>query len=195
MFLKILGYELQTDLRRDRGDTRNGIGGSLLVYAKIGVNVATLDNAVDFNQYCTFKVGEKKEELQIYLVYRSPNASEEQTDKLVELVKNAGKSSLLIGDFNLPAINWKDGTAADPTARKFLEASQEANMDQLVTFPTHARGNILDLLLTNTMGSILEISDQGRLGNSDHTMILVTVQTKRRSSRTVEKVPNWGKAD
>ena len=61
---------------------------------------------------------------------------------------------------------------------------------QLVTFPTHARGNILDLLLTNTVGSILEISDLGRLGNSDHTMILVTVQTERMSSRTVEKVPN-----
>ena len=177
MFLKIPGYELQTDLRKDREDRRNGIGGGLLVYAKIGVNIVTIDNAVEFNQYCTFKVGEKKEELQIYLVYRSPNASEEQTDKLVELVKMAGKSSLLIGDFNLPAINWKDGTAAGPTARKFLEASQDADMDQLVTFPTHARGNILDLLLTNTVGSILEISDLGRLGNSDHTMILVTVQT------------------
>ena len=129
------------------------------------------------------------------MVYRSPNASEEQTDKLVELVKMAGKSSLLIGDFNLPAINWKDGTAAGPTARKFLEASQDADMDQLVTFPTHARGNILDLLLTNNVGSILEISDLGRLGNSDHTMILVTVQTERRSSsRTVETVSNWGES-
>ena len=135
MLLKIPGYELQTDLRKDREDTRNGIGGGLLVYAKIGVNIVTIDNAVEFNQYCTFKVGEKKEELQIYLVYRSPNASEEQTDKLVELVKMAGKSSLLIGDFNLPAINWKDGTAAGPTARKFLKASQDADMD-------HAAGHI-----------------------------------------------------
>ena len=65
MFLKIPGYELQTDLRKDREDTRNGIGGGLLVYAKIGVNIVTIDNAVEFNQYCTFKVGEKKEELQI----------------------------------------------------------------------------------------------------------------------------------
>ena len=42
---------------------------------------------------------------------------------------------------------------------------------------------------------ILEVIDQGRLGNSDHTMILVTVQTALRSSKTVEKVPNWSKAD
>ena len=98
MFLKIPGYELQIDLRRDRMDTRNGIGSGLLVYAKNGVNVLTLDNVVNFNQYCTFKVGEKKEEQQIYLVHRSPNASEEQTDRLAELVISARKSSILIND-------------------------------------------------------------------------------------------------
>ena len=57
MFLKIPGYELQIDLRRDRMDTRNGKGSGLLVYAKNGVNVLTLDNVVNFNQHCTFKVG------------------------------------------------------------------------------------------------------------------------------------------
>ena len=40
MFLRIPGYELQTDLRRDREDTRNGIGGDLLVYTKAGDNNA-----------------------------------------------------------------------------------------------------------------------------------------------------------
>ena len=68
-------------------------------------------------------------------------------------------------------------------------------MDQLVTFPTHVRGNTLDLLLTNIVANILEVSDQGRLGNSNHTMILVTVQTAQKNSRTVEKVPNWGKVN
>ena len=79
MLIKILGYELQTDLRRDREDTRNGIGGGLLVYAKTGGNILILDNAVDFNQYryCTFGVVERREELQVYLLYRSPNAPED----------------------------------------------------------------------------------------------------------------------
>ena len=140
VFLKIPGYELQTDLRRDRTDTRNGIGGGLLVYARTGVNILSLDNAEDFNQYCTFTVGERKEEQQFYLVYSSPNATEEQTERLVELVKSAGKRSLLIGDFNLPTIAWEHGTASGPTARNFLEACQEAHLEQLVTFPTHVRG-------------------------------------------------------
>ena len=87
--------------------------------------------------------------MQIYLVYRSPNAKEDEMEKLVELINNTGKGSLLIGDFNLPTIDWKEGTAAGPMARSFLGACQDANLEQLVSFPTHVRGNTLDLLLTN----------------------------------------------
>ena len=39
------------------------------------------------------------------------------------------------------------------------------------------------------------MSDQGRLGNSNHTMILVTVQLTLKNIKTVERVPNWSKAD
>ena len=89
------------------------------------------------------------------------------------MVNQAGKRSILIGDFNLP-IDWTEGTAGEPAARSYLEACQEANFEQLVTFPTHVRGNTQDLLLTNVAGILLEVSDQGRMGNSDHTMILVS---------------------
>ena len=116
-------------------------------------------------------------------------------ERLVELINHTGRGSLLIGDFNLPTIDWKEGTAAGPMARSFLGACQDANLEQLVSFPTHVRGNTLDLLLTNMAGSILDVSDQGRLGNSDHTMILVTVQATLKNIKTVERVPNWSKAD
>ena len=35
---------------------------------------------------------------------------------------------------------------------------------------------------------------RSRLGNSDHTMILATVQTTFKSIKSVERVPNWNKA-
>ena len=37
--LSINGYQVMTDLRRDRTDTARGIGGGLLVYAKDGLTV------------------------------------------------------------------------------------------------------------------------------------------------------------
>ena len=195
MFLRIPGYELQTDLRRDREDTRNGIGGGLLVYTKAGVTIMPLDNPTDFNQYCTFKVSEGREELQVFLVYRSPNSPEAQTEKLAELVGEIRGRALLIGDFNFPSINWEEETATGRAARTFLEACQTANLEQLVTFPTQVRGNILDLLLTNAADSILDVTDQGNLGNSDHTMIAVTMKFKQSKSKSVEKISNWNKAD
>ena len=48
--LSIENYELMTDLKRDRNDTANGIGGGLLVYARNGLAVLPCDENSDFNQ-------------------------------------------------------------------------------------------------------------------------------------------------
>ena len=54
-FLDVPGYELKTDLRRDRSDTRLGVGGGLLVYGKPGVKILPdNDCSHEFNQYCRF---------------------------------------------------------------------------------------------------------------------------------------------
>ena len=38
--LGINGYQLETELRIDRTDTVNGIGGGLLVYSKLGLKIS-----------------------------------------------------------------------------------------------------------------------------------------------------------
>ena len=56
--LSLPGYQLETDLRRDREDTTNGIGGGLLVYTKTGIKVAPrrdLENC-GFLQCCAFSI-------------------------------------------------------------------------------------------------------------------------------------------
>ena len=50
--LNIKGYELQQNLRRDRNDTTNGIGGGLLVYTRDGLVILPCDDENSFNQYC-----------------------------------------------------------------------------------------------------------------------------------------------
>ena len=49
--LNIDGYELISDLRRDRNDTTNGIGGGLLVFARKGLVILSIDMTNNFNQY------------------------------------------------------------------------------------------------------------------------------------------------
>ena len=80
--LSINGYELLTDLRKDRNDTANGIGGGLIVYARNGLAVLPCDIVNDFNQYCKFKVSDNSESYYIYLVYRPPSAGKDSKNKL-----------------------------------------------------------------------------------------------------------------
>jgi hypothetical protein len=70
VFLAIDGYNLQTDLRMDRGDTVRGRGGGILVYAREGMQILKTDNLVTTHQCCSFVVSD----ISIYLIYRSPNA-------------------------------------------------------------------------------------------------------------------------
>ena len=193
-FLRLPGYELQTDLRRDRQDTTNGIGGGLLVYSKQGLNILPVDSNCDFNQHCSFKVLTGPDQVCITLVYRPPSAGVISLDGLVELVNSSAGNSILLGDFNLPAIDWETGQATGRSAT-FLEACRDQFLEQLVNFPTHVKGNILDLLLTNVPDRFLEVSNEGRLGNSDHCMILAKLALSSRPTCSNEKVPNWHRAD
>lgn len=103
-------------------------------------------------------------------MYGPPSAPADSITELTEMVKKAERRSVIIGDFNLPEMDWEKGTARGRTAG-LLEAVEDSFMDQLVNFPTQVKGNTLDLILTNIPDMFDEVSEQGRLGKSDHVMI------------------------
>ena len=57
-----------------------------------------------------------------------------------------------------------------------MEAVDDQLLVQLVDFPTHIKGNCLDLIITNIPERVTEVYDAGRLGRSDHVMISMLVQ-------------------
>ncbi len=63
----------------------------------------------------------------------------------------------------MPGIDWRTRSATSGRDQQFLRACEEAELDQLVNFPTQARGNTLDLLLTNIPDRVIEVKDIGRL--------------------------------
>jgi Endonuclease-reverse transcriptase len=75
--------------------------------------------------------------------------------KLAELVNQAGKNTVLIGDFNLPGVDWSTGQCK-PKERRVVDAVGEKLMVQMVDFATHIKGNILDLVVTNMPEWVLE---------------------------------------
>jgi hypothetical protein len=102
---------------------------------------------------------------------------------------------VLIGDFNLPSIDWEGGQARGAGPLKILEACQDEHLEQLVSFPTHIRGNCLDLLLTNVPERVEKIESVGRLGSSDHYMLQVEVMVGKQKEMATGMVRNWWKAD
>ncbi len=144
---------------------------------------------MDFHQYCSFKIAD----VTFFLVYRSPSAPSETLVRLAELIRGAPKNSMLIGDFNLPEVNW-EAPVPGGRARPVLEAMEEQLMSQQVLFPTQVSGNILDLVITNIPERIVDIYPGDRLGGSDHTAIhlSISMEIQRPEPKTVF---NWFKAN
>jgi hypothetical protein len=65
----------------------------------------------------------------------------------------------------------------------------------MVDFSTQVKGNCLDLVLTNIPERIVDIEEAGRLGKSDHEMILLTVGGCGGGVHSNREVYNWGRAD
>ena len=194
--LTLPGYQLETDLRKDRKDTSNRIGGGLLVYVKSGLRVSICDkfSMSEFNQFCCFKIKTKGNPLTVILVYRPPGSGHENSEELCKIMRNFDNQTILIGDVNLPDINWSDQTSA-ARGKEVLTTAQIENLEQLVDFPTHIKGNILDLILTNCSERIISLSNGGRIGKSDHCVLNIEVKIDFMKKNERATRPNWTKAD
>ena len=58
-------------------------------------------------------------------------------------------SVIILGDFNMPDICWSTLTGTSTASNSFCDLLFELNLSQLVKEPTHCKGNILDLVITN----------------------------------------------
>jgi hypothetical protein len=133
--------------------------------------------------FCLRQALNNNDKLILGLIYKSPSDnSREYTDNLWDLINeasNAGYSHiLLMGDFNLPDIDWDTWSCKGDvhrTEHKLLETSQNNFLFQHISKPTTWRGSdtphILDLIITNEENMILDIEYQSPLGKNDHCMM------------------------
>ena len=122
--------------------------------------------------------------MNIIAANRLPNTTNENTEKLCEIAKNMSGNSILIGDIK---INWELQTS-DRKSQSFLEEAQENFLVQMIDFPTHSKGNVLDLVLTKNPEKVASIIDVGSVGNSDHTGIMVEVYHEKTINKTNQLV-------
>ena len=115
-------------------------------------------------------------------LYRSPNSNDDNNQALEDLLKNISNRreshKLLLGDFNMPEINWESNTTTvgeDHKATKFVECIRDTFWFQHVKQPTRVRqGNepsVLDLIFSNEENMVEKVNFLSSLGKSDHLVL------------------------
>jgi len=96
----------------------------------------------------------------ICVVYFPPNPTVSQIRSLSDHLSEFQQpyNVILLGDFNLPDINWETMCGNCQASDDFCDMTFELNLIQLITCPTHIHGNILDLILTNDEDLITNVS-------------------------------------
>ena len=190
--LAIEGYELV--VRKDRTDTAGGRGGGILLYCRSGIVAWEVEPETDFCQLGGVKVRSEGQETVIYTVYRSPNSSLENDNKLNEWIDSLTGNFLLVGDFNYPRINWLNRTC-DGKGSDFLEMIDRKFVAQHVECSTHINGNTLDLILSSHEGMVMDVAMEGRLGSSDHEIMVCSVEVNMKRGIGGARKRDWRKAD
>ena len=172
--------------RNDREDDAYTSGGGTLLYIskKLGQRECKQFNCQNFesNTWCwvTPKQGKK---VLVGCIYRSTSSSKVNNDNMLKTLNKAsdmavGNRLLLMGDFNVPKVNWKTKeleTGAKPVERDFLECVTDNILYQHITVPTRFRGNersTLDLFLTQEEEDIKNIKVYQPIGRSDHGVVI-----------------------
>ena len=197
--LSIKGYQIISELRQDRVDTKHGAGGGLIVYAKSNLKISPIDINSDFIQAIAFSVdlnyeNQQTNNIKIFGFYRSPNSSDENSDKLAELIKNFSDCDLLIGDLNLPRISWENHKS-DSKGQQILDTVDSNGLTQLIDFTTHNKGGILDVAFAPTIHNVNNIQNIGNIGSSDHTAIVIDFAVNLATTENVRMVRNWRHGD
>ena len=113
-------------------------------------------------------------------VYIPPNSDSDYLNSLLLYFSNLIISHdriILVGDFNLPDVDWDTLTGTSLSSKSFCDFVFQNNLSQLIHTHTHLKGNILDIVLTNSdeLISNVEVTPPCHSLSSDHYIIYSTV--------------------
>ena len=183
--LQLTGYNCHSNINEP--SCHRGV----VIYTKKILNAVSINimknNSVK-EHVCCKMVLQDNFQLHVICIYRSPNSTDENNDKinnLIDVATNLKGDILIMGDFNYPKLNWQNITTphnSNHCASKFLENIQNCFLHQVVDFPTHCRPNqnstLIDLIFTSNDHAISNLSFAAPLGKSHHKILKFSYHTK-----------------
>ena len=154
-----------SSFRVDRKSSHRG--GGVILYTRNNINAVKIKFKSNFTDQVWSKVPiTNGKELLIGVCYRSPTtqfSGKENNESLCDLIDEVhGKSTLLMGDFNYPDIDWSVSCGHSPASQKFVDHIEDGFLTQHVKEATR-KDSILDLVITSEPEMIDTVSILGRL--------------------------------
>ena len=132
--------------------------------------------------------------IRVILIYRNGSITAEEDEQFYRFLEEeiAEQEAVIVGDFNLPMINWANHSSGRPGSR-LLDLIRDHHMTQHVLQPTR-RNNILDLVITTDDRLVINVDIKEKLG--DHNMLEFQLKAGRVNSQPQHKtVYNFREAD
>ena len=192
-------------LRKDRQDGKGG-GVCAIVKGDICVTPVFLHDCFSKLEIICFTVDNFLPLMRYFVVYRPPYYDQNATLYLYDLIECINHYStgsyvnIIVGDLNLPKIDWKNLTCAENKIHKpFLEFCTSAGYTQCVDFATNGI-NVLDVILCNYEQIICRVTCMPPMGCSDHAVVKYTTAVTIKDSAAAKNCGNilkydWYKAD
>ena len=179
--LGMTGYVM---FRKDRIGRR---GGGVILYIKESIQAyeIKLEKQAECEEavWCNIVTGNST--LTVGLVYRSPNISTDENEKIQNAIKEVSKRDCIImGDFSHGRIQWKSQQSTGSEDQRFLNLVQDSFLTQHVLEPTRGE-NVLDIVLSSQKEFINNVRICEPLGCSDHNQIYFIIKVKGEQNRKI----------
>ncbi|XP_072041144.1 uncharacterized protein [Amphiura filiformis] len=194
--------------RNDRTGTR---GGGVLIAVKMDLASHRHVELETYPESCVVEVNPQPgKSVLLSVVYRPPvytNAGMEDMDMLSSFIDSIQshqiKNKIIVGDFNLPRINWTLNEYTNDSRvleREFCDVANACYLHQMVNFPTRfnkdGTGNILDLVLLWDPTLVDDLREGCDNIGSDHTAITFSIPILcKRVKQPKRTVYNFKRAD
>ena len=167
-----------------RTDRHHGRGGGVAAFIHKGFpSYLVLSHSEEGIDLLIIDVKLSDEFSRFILVYRAPSCPMHSHIQMVNILEtNLNLKTCLLGDFNLPKIDFSIPTfnaPANSMEEKFFEFFHQYNLKQLVVQPTR-ENNILDLIfIVDESDFISSVDVESPFSNSDHNRISFSVNVNR----------------
>ena len=173
-------------------------GGGVLLAVKESIDVETKEVSLASKaEILSISIKSKHQQLCLTTCYRVGTLGDNnllEVEKHLRSVasKKKCKAHIIIGDFNLSSVSWNDNFSNIGLENKFLDLFNDLGLTQIIDKPTHEKGKVLDLLLTNVPGLVNNWNVLGKnaVCSSDHYAITFDLKTKYSSKSSKRKLYN-----